>query len=126
MKFALLLSLLAIASVRVGSTMEEYEPIFAFLLAASLLIGLDLTTNLKVGSGWKTIIKGIANYSYTLYLIHYTIYNILVVQFHNQLDPAAIFWIGFASSNIISLILGYFTESKLTYVLKKKLRAKLL
>ncbi len=124
MKLGLFIALLLIAGLRVSMTMEAYDPIFAFLLAGSLLIGMELCSTLQVNKQASTIIRLVANYSYTLYLIHFSIYDFIIVHFKYNVSLYSLFLIGFFISNIISFAIGYYTETKLTKIVKQKLKVR--
>lgn len=119
----LIISILSI--IRVFKTMEEYEPIFAFLLSFALLLIIDISKNISFSKIVTNIIKKSADYSYTLYLIHYSILDFLFTHFYNLYNPYLLFLAGFIISNIISIILGYYSEGILTYKLKNKLYSRL-
>ena len=123
-KTVILLFVLGLAGLRVIMTMEEYDPIFAFLLAGSLLIGMDLCSKIKANKQVATIIRLVANYSYTLYLIHFSIFDFIITHYKGNTDPHLLFLIGFLGSNILALAIGYFTETKLTKFVKQKLKAR--
>jgi peptidoglycan/LPS O-acetylase OafA/YrhL len=121
-KFSLLFLLLIIVGVRISATMREYDFIFAFILAIGLLIGIELCSNINVKENTAKVIRLIANYSYTLYLIHYSIYDFIVNHFKGIIDSNQLFLLGFFISNILALCIGYFTETKLTKYVKKELK----
>lgn len=123
-KIVILIVVLGLAGLRVVMTMEEYDPVFAFLLAGTLLIGMDLCSKIKSSKQAATTIRLVANYSYTLYLIHYCIFDFIITHFKDKTDPYQLFLIGFICSNILALSIGYFTETKLTKFVKQKLKAR--
>jgi peptidoglycan/LPS O-acetylase OafA/YrhL len=108
------LLLIILAALRITITMTEYEAIFAFILALALLLILDITTNIQFSNKVIKLIKFNASYSYTLYLIHYSILSFLHSNFMHIVNPYLLFILGFLVSNILSLTLGYFTESIMT------------
>ena len=120
-KIISLLLLVGLASFRVLKTINAYEPIFAFLLAICILLLVDLFKSIKFSKLLTKIIRINANYSYTLYLIHYSVLDFIYTHFHQDYNPYLLLVIGFFSSNIISYAIGYYTETKLTYIVKKKL-----
>ncbi len=124
MKLSLLLLILLIAGVRIAYTNEAYDPIFAFLLTIAITMGMDICSGIQFHKNTASIIRMIANYSYTLYLIHYTIYDFILNNYKNETNSTSLFFIGFIVSNILSLIIGYYAETKLTKWLKTKLKAK--
>lgn len=124
MKWGLLVLLLVLAGLRVRMTGEEYDFVFAFFLAGALLIGMELCSALQVNQKISKIVKFIAGYSYTLYLIHYSIYDFLTINFKNNFGSYSMLFMGFFVSNLLSIAIGYYTETKLTKSIKRKLRTK--
>ena len=119
----LVFSLLAV--IRIFITMEEYEAIFAFLLAILLLLTLDLTKNINFSEFWTKAIRLIASYSYTLYLVHYSILSFIFAYFKEDYNPYYLFVFGLILSNIVSFIIGYYTETILTKKVKIYLYSKI-
>lgn len=125
-KIISLLLVVGLASFRVLKTINAYEPIFAFLVAISILLLVDLFKSITFSRLLAKIIRISANYSFTLYLIHYSILNFIYTHFYQNYNPYLLLFIGFFSSNIISYAIGYFTEIKLTFAVKKKLYTRFL
>lgn len=116
-KIMFLFSFLLLAIGRIGITMKEYEPIFAFLLGVTLMFTVDVFRSVRFPQAAIKIIKWNANYSYTLYLIHYSILYFLSVCFKNT-NGYVLFTAGFLVSNILSCALGYFSETLMTKKVK--------
>ena len=121
-RWGLVVFLLFTATIRVLLTMKEYEPILAFLLAIALLISISLAYDTEGLKKYSKIIRFTANYSFTLYLIHYSILDLLSSNYKGTANPYLLFCIGFLISNIIAAVLGYYTEIKLTKLVKSKLK----
>ena len=124
-KIVMFIAFLVLAILRIKIIMEEYEAIFAFSLAMLLLLTLDLSKNIKYSTFWTKTIKFIASYSYTLYLVHYSVLSFIVGYFGDTYNPYYLFIFGFVLSNIISLMIGYYTETKLTKKVKTFLYSKI-
>lgn len=122
LKLGLIVLLLSVAGLRIGMTLEAYDPVFALLLSISLLIGMELCSSMLLNKQTSIAVKLIANYSYTLYLIHFSIYEFVLVHLKDKLSFSSLFLVGFFISNITALIIGYFTEIKLTNFVKEKLK----
>jgi peptidoglycan/LPS O-acetylase OafA/YrhL len=122
-KIGLLLGFLGLAGVKGLMTANAYEPIFAFLLSCSLLLTIDLFREVKFSKITAKSIRVMANYSYTLYLVHYTILDFLKTHFGDK-DPYLLLILGFVLSNLISFLIGYYTETRLTKFVKSKLYIK--
>jgi len=114
--FASFFSILSV--LRVYKTKIEYDPSFAFLLAFGLLFFAEFFDKTKFNEFVKRSIRFVANYSYTLYLIHYSVYDFLITHYGKGLR---IFLIGFFVSNFISYFFGILFEVKLTKKVKKTL-----
>jgi peptidoglycan/LPS O-acetylase OafA/YrhL len=56
----------------------------------------------------KTVIRFIANYSFTLYLVHYTILHFITLYW--KLDPSLGALFGIIVANLIAIALAFFTE----------------
>lgn len=121
-KWIMLLLFLLLAAARVAYTLQEYEGIFVFLLAGSLLISIELCSNLQINISIAKLVRLIANYSYTLYLVHYSIYDFLLSHYKSDYSGNTLFVAGFIISNLIAFTIGYFTETKLTKFVKVKLK----
>lgn len=115
-----LIFILLSAGARVLYTMVEYEAIFAFLLAMALLLCMDLSKNWKVKKGLEKAIRFHANYSYTLYLIHYSVLSYIAFHYKGS-NAFVLFIVVFLLSNVLSALLGYVSEMYLTPKVKKAL-----
>lgn len=113
--------LLILAFVRAYFVMSAYDAIFAFLLSITLLLIIDLFKNIKFKKLFQKFIKFNASYSYTLYLIHYSILDFIFVNYSNYYNKYILFIIGFLVSNIISAVIGRYVEISLTYKVKQYL-----
>lgn len=102
-----------LAMLVVYKTKIEYNAFFACILAMSLLFLLNATQKIEMKYNEKviSIIRFFANYSFTLYLIHYSIVDLI---FNMNLDISRYFQFIFAFviCNVISMVLALFTEMK--------------
>jgi peptidoglycan/LPS O-acetylase OafA/YrhL len=121
LKRSLLLSLLALAGIRLYLTRAEYEPIFAFILSLVFFLLIELSSDMTVNGRVSGLIRFGASYSYTLYLIHYSVFYFLVVHFKNAMNPYLLFAAGWFVSNAFGIMLGRYTEITLTKLLKSYL-----
>lgn len=106
-----------LAAVVVTKTMKEYEPVFALLLALAILLLIDLASRLNVPKWFDVSSSFFASYSYTLYLIHYSIFDFLTVKYGGGYF---IFILGFVTANIIAAILGYFFDERGARYVRRK------
>ncbi len=116
-KLALLVLGVVLASYRVTNTLVEYEPIFAVLLAINILLLIDLAPRLNLNTSFSVGAAFVAGYSYTLYLIHYSIYDFLVAHWGEGLS---VFFTGLLVSNLVAMMMGYFFEEQGSRYVKKR------
>lgn len=102
----ILLSLFAAAFRSAVVGMKAYDPIFAFLLALALIYCVDIFSSITFPSVIATIIKVGAGYSFTLYLLHYTILDFLDVHF-KYVNSYLLFAIGLIVSNVLSYYVAF-------------------
>jgi peptidoglycan/LPS O-acetylase OafA/YrhL len=117
-KLLLILIISGLALFRAYQEMEAYDPIFAFLLAMTLWLIIDFFKDKNYSHNAEQIIKYNASYSYTLYLVHYSILDFIKNNFDETINPYLLFTIGFISANIISIFIGRYTELSLTKKVK--------
>ena len=98
---------------------EAYDNFYGLLLILSLFFTVLFTnqSQYQISDKWKKRIKFLASYSFTLFLLHYSIFWSLSV-FVTALSPYWLFFIGFILSNILSIIIAYFTEKRANDVKK--------
>jgi peptidoglycan/LPS O-acetylase OafA/YrhL len=117
-KILLFLFFIAAAGFRVSNTMMEYEPLFALLVAAAILTLISLSAHLHFRPIPAKIVKFQASYSYTLYLVHYSIIDFIYTHFSNRHDPYLLFFVSLLAANIFSIFIGRLTEIRLTKKVK--------
>jgi len=122
-QWTLLFLLLLTACLRLSITVKEYEPVLAFLLAAAILVSISITAQTKIFQKYRLIIRFAANYSFTLYLIHYTVLDLICSTYKNTTNPILLFTMGLVLCNILAALLGYYTEMKITPIVKHRLKA---
>ncbi|MDE4907284.1 acyltransferase [Methanogenium marinum] len=92
--------------------LNVYNPYFGFFISISILLILYLFSKKKNQKNKKNaIVHLFAGYSYTLYLIHYSIFSFLV-NFQESISTTLIFILGFLLSNICALFLAIPGEMK--------------
>jgi peptidoglycan/LPS O-acetylase OafA/YrhL len=121
LKISFLLVFSGLGLCRAYLKTEAYDPVFAFLLAISLWIMIDLYKDKKFSDIAIKIIRYNASISYTLYLIHYSILSFIKTHFGDAANPYLLFAIGFVSANVISVAIGRYTELTLTQTVKQKI-----
>lgn len=108
-KVTLLVLGVTLAAYRVINTMLEYEPLFATLLAINILLLIDLAPRLRLNKEFSVGAAFVAGYSYTLYLVHYSIYDFLVSHWG---QGVGVFVAGFVFSNLAAMAMGSFFEER--------------
>jgi peptidoglycan/LPS O-acetylase OafA/YrhL len=103
---------------RIYKTNGGYDLVVSFGLLSLLLIVFDLFERVKVKKYFIFLTNKLANCSYSLYLIHYTVFE-AGLHFFGHVEKISLFFLLFAIANIISFAMGYFLERKLTIFLKR-------
>jgi peptidoglycan/LPS O-acetylase OafA/YrhL len=88
-----------------------YDRIFALFLGGALyflIIHLN-KSRFKFPQLVKKSIRWWADYSFSLYLLHYSIFTI-IAMFKSLYSPYLLFFVGFVISNVSSMTVAYFTE----------------
>jgi peptidoglycan/LPS O-acetylase OafA/YrhL len=122
------LALVPLAVARLLWVRTPFDVLFAFILAASLFFVL------KASQAWEprmprfvsAPVKAVADYSYTLYLVHYSILAFLL-HWKGAYSNVALLAAGFVASNVISFVLYALCECRYRQVgarLKKALLAR--
>jgi peptidoglycan/LPS O-acetylase OafA/YrhL len=88
------------------------EPYYVVILTLFFLISLSKFHNSELPAIFKKIFQLGADYSFTLYLIHYSIIDFLLKNVGNRIPKIHFLIIAFVSSNIISYFLAKYTEMK--------------
>ncbi len=99
------------AAYVVLSTLVEYSPVFAFMLGLSLLLLIEITSRVELGRLFQASGYFLAAYSYTLYLIHYSIFDFLKISIGGGYGT---FFIGFVASNLLACLIGRYVELSVT------------
>jgi peptidoglycan/LPS O-acetylase OafA/YrhL len=119
--FIILMLLLALIIKRIVKTDGGYDHVTSILIASSMLLTIYFFKDFNFGTYMKKIIAFFANYSFSLYLIHYTIFAAgMAVINHNtkSLHPFFSFIILWIICNLISYFFGFLFEQRLTKYLR--------
>jgi peptidoglycan/LPS O-acetylase OafA/YrhL len=108
-----------LAGVRTFMVMEAYDPLFAFLLAVALWLVISIFQEKTFSKTAVTWIQFNASYSYTLYLVHYSVLEFIYMHFGKTHHPYLLFVMGFGIANILSIVIGRYTERSLTKKVKR-------
>lgn len=101
----------ALSIVLLSTTLEPYDTKYAALFGVSMLCAVLAVDRVR----WKApealagALRFIANYSFTLYLLHYSILDLMV---HHRIvgDPLGDFLLAVVVTNVASIAVAYFTE----------------
>ncbi|MGW8169123.1 MAG: acyltransferase family protein [Sulfurovaceae bacterium] len=97
---------------RLSLTKEAYDMVYVILITLFIFFYLQVVSNIKFSSDKiKKVIHFIAGYSFTLYLIHYTIFD-LIAYFNQKNFTLWVFFFAIIISNVLALILAYYTEMR--------------
>ncbi|MEI6522767.1 MAG: acyltransferase family protein [Bacteroidota bacterium] len=116
--------LLYLIWIRFNATQFRYvEPYYVLLLSFLILVLLGFSHHLIITNKMKLIIQYFADFSFTLYLIHYTLIY-FAFQFLNVFNDKYLFFICcFLFVNLVSISLAKHTEMKYkilrSYLIKK-------
>jgi peptidoglycan/LPS O-acetylase OafA/YrhL len=117
----------ALGLTRAYDQMEAYDLVFAFLLATSMWLVIDLTKGVEFNKVSRYVISLTAGYAYTLYLVHYSILDF--VQVHaprwGLSNRWALFLIAFATSNVVAFGIAHFAEGAMTDRVRVAMRSRL-
>jgi len=122
LKFNLFMALafFALAARRAGK-IEAYDALLAFFMAGLFLVILNLFSQVDWSKKIKSVVKFMANYSFSLFLVHYSVLDLLYYHYVKPgiLSGYSAFVIGFVLSNLIAIVLGVIFEVKLTKIVRR-------
>jgi peptidoglycan/LPS O-acetylase OafA/YrhL len=87
------------------------EFILLLILSFFFILIFSQNTSYKYPEKTKRFISFLANYSYSLYILHYSIYNFLSL-FWNSMNNIILFFIGYLLCNLLSIGLSFLTERR--------------
>lgn len=102
-------------------TKDAYSPLFKLSLSLLLLVLMtygnrgDLP---RVNEKTSRILKVLASYTYSLYLVHYSLMDFAFKVFSN-FSPELVLIVSCLASNIIAIVFAYLFESKKSFVVVK-------
>lgn len=105
--------LLILAALRTYWVKNAYDLPFALLFMGGIYFLLMYTNGSKfeLPKGVKKVIRIAADYSMTLYLLHYSVF-VLLTAFLDSCSPYLLFAVGVVLSNILAFTVAYFTEMR--------------
>jgi hypothetical protein len=102
MKILIVLTMLTLATVRVVVKIEAYDAIFAFLLAASMLLLIDLFRDIKFSDRAIKTVNFSVSYSFTLYLVHYSVLAFIHMLYAQSYSPYILFLCSVVIANLLA------------------------
>jgi peptidoglycan/LPS O-acetylase OafA/YrhL len=117
-KIIAIIVIVGVGFTRICLSMEVYDAVFAFLMAVALWLIVDVFKDVQFPERLSKWIKFNASYSYTLYLLHYSILDFMYAHFRTSTNPYLLFVVGFIVSNVLSILIGRYVEITLTKKIK--------
>lgn len=93
------------------SSLDVYDPLFAAFLAAMLLFGLVALRQVQVrhDTVGARVIRRVADYSFSLYLIHYSVL-VFLAEYNGRAGRWPLFLTGLIASNVVAYAFAMVTE----------------
>ena len=113
-------SICCLSSFNLGPMDIEYQ----LILVSSVLLLLIYSQYAKFQykEKFKKVIRFMASYTFTLYIVHFALFNLLTL-FLGDINSVILFFIGYILSNLLAILIAYFTEMRYykinKYLLKK-------
>ena len=114
--FIMMMIIIVMACHRVMGTLQEYDHLFALYLAGIIILLVEISTRFDFKNIVVRASTFLASYSYSLYLIHYSIFDLLVTHYGGGYK---VFFVAFTISNIVSYFFGVLFEIHIAKKLKK-------
>ncbi|MBC6994124.1 acyltransferase [Neolewinella lacunae] len=111
----------ALGALRFRETGQEYDVILAFAATGAVMTLLAYFQHTTWPRRLASAVRTNAAFSYTLYLLHYTVYDFLRSHLGDFFTPWTLLLAGFLLSNLLSLAVGLFFETKATRWVKNGL-----
>jgi peptidoglycan/LPS O-acetylase OafA/YrhL len=92
---------------------RAYDGVFVALSAATLTTGIFALqeSRVVVRSRFRTLVRNAADYSFTLYLVHYTVLEAIALARGRASDQALVMF-GIAASNLVAIVLALMGEMR--------------
>jgi peptidoglycan/LPS O-acetylase OafA/YrhL len=110
--------LTVLGTMRFYKTGKEFDPILAFLATAVIMLLVHFFATVT----WPRLLAWFsrtnAAFSYTLYLTHYSILDLMRTHFGDSLSPWTLVLLGMIISTIVAAAVGLYIETTLTVRVK--------
>ena len=115
----LLTGLLAgLSFLRWRATGTEYDVVLAGLAAAGLAVAIEAVRNWSCPPALVVVIRKTAAFSFTLYLVHHSVLDLLRSAYGGTWSPAVLLVVGCVLSNVVAAGLGLYAEVGWTRAVK--------
>ncbi|PTT49208.1 acyltransferase family protein [Aeromonas sp. HMWF016] len=114
--FIMMIALVVMACYRVMSDLQEYDYLFALYIAGVIVLLVEISTRFNFNAIVVRVSTFLASYSYSLYLIHYSIFDFLVTRYGGGYT---VFFTAFIFSNVVSYFFAMLFEIYLTNKIKR-------
>lgn len=103
---------LALIGLRLGQTKEAYDLVYVTLISLFIMSSLQLASHFELKfKSLKKYTHFIAGYSFTLFLVHYSIFD-FIAELNKGQPSIKVFLCSILISHIISAFIAYFTEMR--------------
>lgn len=105
-----------------GLTPYDIEYLVILVISIFFLLIYSQYAQKRYKERSKKVIRYMASYTFTLYIVHFSLFNFLTI-FLEDFNSILLFFIGFFLSNFLSILIAYATEKradKINYYLLKK------
>lgn len=110
--FLLIILTFSLVILRLNLTKEAYDLVYVTLVSLFILFVLQLLSHYTFSlSNFKKYIRFIASYSFTLFLVHYSIFDFIAVL-NKENSYLYVFFLSIVISNIVSVVIAYYTEMR--------------
>lgn len=106
-----LISVFLISAIKHVKGTDGYGLYFSFYLSMVFLLFIELSNKINFKGAFNKISEFLASYAYTLYLIHYSIFDVLNLHFEHSVST---FLFGYFISNFIAFYLAKIGEFKIS------------
>lgn len=120
-KIALGVFFVGVGIARAYLIQSYYDAAVAFAFSMVLIGLLEVSASWNITERVHKIIKYMASYSFTLYLIHYSVLDLLYVQFPEYKNSIILLMVGIVMSNLLAILSGRYFEIVFTSKLKRLL-----
>lgn len=122
--FVICLAGMAVRRYLNGASFGYSESLYTIYIAVAISLLISYFNTVNFSEKIHKIINVLADFSFSVYLLHYSIISLLLLLFKDKINPYLFLIVAFFVSNIVAYYFAYFTEMKyktLRSFLKRKL-----